>query len=313
MRESLYEQLLPELEGLEYQREHAVEFKKPYNLYSIIAIVVGLLFLLMLWISEAFHIAWLIGVLAVMLIAVAILQSIGSRKIRSYKHDFHSQIIQAIVTSYDTSLKYSKARHISRAEFIQSDLFRDRPDRVEGSDYIEGFYKKIGIKASYLKAADIRRDDKGREHEDIIFSGLFMIADTYQDWMGSTYVLPDRSEKLLGSFGKWFQKKFGRATLVEMDDALFEREFVVYATHPEEARQILNSGMMENIHYIRKTLDKKIYLRFDRALLYIAISGLGKNLKIKSNEPATDPDQFERIHKEIHTWIDLLEELGLND
>lgn len=313
MKESLYEKLFPQLELLEHQRQNALEFKKPYNFYSLIALIVAAGFLLSIYLAGTFHFAWLIGVLIVTFIVIGILQSKGLQKINKYKHDFHAQIVQAIVSTYDPSLKYSKSKHITASEFIKSNLFTQKPNKVSGSNLIQGYYRKVSIKASYIDAVKEQVDGDGKKHEDQIFNGIFIIADTFQTWQGSTYVLPDRSEKLIGRFANWFQKHFGRATLVTMDDPLFEKEFVVYSTHPEEAKMILNPNMMENIHYIRKSLHKSVYLKFDQSILYIAIANLGKDLKIRNKEKANDREVFDRIHREIHTWIDLIDELGLNE
>ncbi len=313
MNESLYKTLRPQLDLLEHQRQNALAFKKPYNFYSLIALIVAAGFLLSLYLTQTFHFVWLIAVLILTFIVIGILQSKGLKKLNDYKDDFHAQIVQAIVSTYDPSLLYNKSEHISRSEFVKSNLFTRKPNKIEGSNLIQGYYRKVSIKASYLDAVKEHVDGDGKKHEDQIFSGLFIVADTFQNWQGATYVLPDRTEKLIGRFANWFQKHFGRATLVTMDDPIFEKEFVVYSTHPEEAKMILNPGMMENIHYIRKSLHKPIYLKFDQSLLYIAITNLGKDLRIKHKEKANDREVFDRIHKEIHTWIDLIDELGLND
>jgi len=72
-----------------------------------------------------------------------------------------------------------------------------------------------------------------------IFSGLFFHSDFHKHFSGRTFVVPDRSEQLLGRWARKLQNLSRNEPLIEMENTDFERAFAVHSTDPIEARYIL--------------------------------------------------------------------------
>jgi hypothetical protein len=234
--------------------------------------------------------------------------------ISDYASDFKQKVIAPLIKEIDENLDYLPELHIPLANFNRSKLFRVRPDRVSGNDYVRGKIDNIDIAFSDFHAEKKHKDSKGRESWETIFMGLFIVSDFHKTFHGETVVLPDSAQSIFGDLiGSWLQaNNFSREELIKMDNPDFEKEFVVYGTDQVEARYILTHTLMQKLlNYKRKT-KHPIYVSFIKGKIYMAI---------EYNDDMFEPSVFHSLLNykiamayvsTLHLAIGIVEELKLN-
>lgn len=196
-----------------------------------------------------------------------------------YRHEsagysmlFKDHVIEKIIHFLDHSLMYHKHRYLLENVYQKSELFLEQYDRYSGSDLVEGFIEGVGVQFCDLHVEKKYRTKNGKEEWKDIFSGLFFVADFNKHFQTNVVVLSDHSERILGVVGSWLQSmNIGRGKLIKLDDALFEKYFVVYGEDPIESRYILTHSLMEKIVQLRQKSGKNLYLSFVDSKIYIAI------------------------------------------
>jgi hypothetical protein len=196
----------------------------------------------------------------------------------AFVYEFKRKIIRAIVKFIDENLEYHSTRRVSQGRFMQSTIFRTAPDRYKGEDYVSGTVEGTQIEFSEIHAEYVTRDSKNRKTTHTIFRGLFLVADFPKKFNGTTVVLPDVAQKMLGFIGQTLQKwNLLRGDLVKLEDPEFEKEFVVYGDDQIEARYILTTSMMERLMEFRKKALRRthagngIHLAFTGGKIFVAI------------------------------------------
>ncbi|MDF1753403.1 MAG: DUF3137 domain-containing protein [Verrucomicrobiales bacterium] len=236
---------------------------------------------------------------------------------KAYVAAYKETVIGKLAELIDPNLKYDQHRGIDEGLFIRSELFSS-PDRYHTEDLIHGEYGKTSLMLGELHAEDRRttRDSDGKTKTEYvtIFKGLMLIADFHKHFEGRTFVLPDVAEKAFGGFGRALQKMGGpRGTsLIQMEDAEFEKAFAVYSSDQVEARYILSPAMMRRLLEMRNRFGKDVRLSFRESSVWIAVPHRNPYLEPNTNVEATDRNQLEKMLGEISLFLQVIEELDLN-
>lgn len=199
-----------------------------------------------------------------------------SQKKQDYAAEFKNCVIRELVALIDPHLDYFPHRHIDENEYRAADIFRNRIDRFQGDDLVEGTFGATRFRFSELIHQEKHEttDSKGRKQTRwvTIFQGLFFIADFNKHFLGKTYVVPDARGSFLG-IGKLFEKwSFGRGSIVELENPEFERLFTVYGTDQVEARYILSPSLMERLVNFRNKAGIPVHISFIHSKLFVALS-----------------------------------------
>ena len=306
---AIKEQLVSELQQLEAKRK---ELYAQTRKFLIVFIAVGIVGAIVALITEAFQ--FLIGGLVVGGIIYAIVASVNGNK---YKKEFKQKVIPAIVRAIDPELKYQADNHITKSQFYESQIFKQRADKYSGEDYFSGMIGKTSVEFSELHAQErhTTTDSKGRTqtHYVTFFRGLFMIADFNKEFNGHTIVLPDTAEKAFGWLGKKLQSwNVSREDLIYLEDPEFEKEFVVYGSDQVEARYILATSMMRRILDLKKKFNCSIYLSFLNSNVYVAIYTNKNMLEPKLSESLLERDSVKKFYDQISQCVNIIDELNLN-
>lgn len=313
--ERIHRQALPTLEKLErlrqkYRRRFAI-FTPPCLLLPLAAGGAGFYF-----IRSPFG-----GMIALVLAAVAsafLWHSQAGRYGKEFKLRYKELIIPELLSGIDRQLRYEAGSGIGADSFVASELYAKSPDRYRTEDLIAGARGKTDLLLAEVHAEDRRTstDSKGRTKTTYvtIFQGLLLIADFHKHFSGRTFVFPDKAENLLGHFGRHFQKLGGRRNtdLIQLEDPEFEEAFVVHASDRIEARYILSTSMMRRILDMRDRFGRDVRVAFKDSKLFLAVPHSRPYLEPKTGRPATAPDQIRRFHAELHSFLDVIEELDLN-
>ena len=236
-------------------------------------------------------------------------------KYYKYRNNFKEKVVTKVVNLINPDYNYNPDRHIELNDFNNSKLFTTKADRCTGDDFISGKIEDTDFKFSELsakyKTTSTQNNQTKTEWHDI-FRGLFFHADFNKHIQGTTYVLPDTAEKLLGKFGQKFQKSFSRGDLVKLENPEFEKLFVVYSSGQVEARYILTPVMMEAMVSICKKYKRKLYFSFIGERVYCAVKfnkGLFEPRIRKSGVNFNDVEEMYQLFGLIET---IIHEMNLN-
>jgi len=268
----LYEtELKPQLSELEKKRKTIKKFSWWGSSLAIFAF-------LFIWLIPNQTILIIVSVLAVIAVFYLLIKA-GALYV-GYRKEYKKEVVEKIIKLINPDFHYNPDKHIDCRYFIGSKLFSHKPDRCSGDDFVSGMIEKTDFEFSELHTeykTTSTSDGKTETTWHDIFSGLFFHADFNKHIEGTTFVLPDVAEKLLGKFGQKFQKASSRGQLVKLENPEFEKKFVVYSTGQQEARYILTPVMMEAMVNLQNRYNRKMHFSFTGERVYCAIS-FKKNL-----------------------------------
>ncbi len=219
--------------------------------------------------------------LVVSVIGLIVIGVRGNKAWKLYRSRFKEQVVREVVRLVNPDWDYHPTDRVDSPVYYQSDIFRKQVDRYNGDDLVKGVLDKTDFECSELHTQykQVTTDSKGRRQERwvTIFRGLFFHADFNKEFIGRTYVSPDTAERLLGKFGRRFQKMAGPAPLVVLENVDFEKAFVVHATDQIEARYILTPTIMEAMLRIKQLYNCAVHFSFIGSRVYCAL-GMNKAL-----------------------------------
>jgi len=269
---SLFEnQLKEKLRALESTRKGILR-RQLLTFVLLVVLGVGNFFLISLNPHEALIIASVL--ISVALLIYFIYQT--SKQKKKYRERFKSDVVAEVVKLINPDWKYLYDYCMSQESYQQSGLFPHHYDRYNGDDFVTGQIDQTDFQFSELHTQykQVTYGPKGQRQENwiTIFRGLFIHADFNKNFAGSTFVLPDTAERLLGALGQSLQKFSSRGELVKLENTEFEKLFVVYSSDQVEARYILTPSIMEAMVNLYRRFDGEIYFSFVGSRVYFANS-----------------------------------------
>ncbi len=260
-----YENIYPDLEFLEQKRLSI------YSSLKKMAIVISIFTCIVFYMLFNIFPSTIDLLILCLIIPSSIFTFIYKMKVSGYAFLFKDQVIEKLVEFIGESLRYSKTGMISEHEYRLSSLFSQRVDRYSGDDLVVGKVDGVDMRFSEIHTQIKKKSNKGKTYWQTIFRGLFFIADFNKHFTGKTVVLPDNSEKFLGTLSHFFQSFSSHGELIKMDNPEFEKEFVVYSSDQIEARYILSHSLMNAILEYKKLVGKNLSISFVGSNIYIAI------------------------------------------
>ena len=252
------------------------------------------------------------GIMFPLIIGGALFTFIAHLAGKGYVREFKNSIIRKIVKFLDENLDYFPHRCIPRSTFMASQIFKTRPNRYKGDDYVAGKIDATQIEFSELHAVYESGSGKNRSRR-TVFKGLFFIADFNKHFTCQTIVLPDTAENLFGSFGKLFQSwNVLRGQLIKLEDPEFERYFVVYGDDQIQARYILSTSLMERIVNFKKKTGQRIYLSFVGSKVFVAVSFTRNLFEPKLFQTLLDFGLIQEYFEDLQLAVGIVEDLNLN-
>ena len=231
---------------------------------------------------------------------------------KDYVAIFKSNIIGRIVKFIDPNLSYIQNGRIEKTTFMDSDIFKTKPNRYKGDDYVRGTIGKTPIEFSEIHAKYESGSGKNRSCR-TVFRGLFFIGDFNKHFTCRTVVLPDTAESLFGAFGKMFQAwNLARDQLIKLEDPEFEKLFVVYGSDQIQARYILSTSLMARITDFKKKSGQKIYLSFIGSKVYVAISYTKNLFEPKIFSTILNFDLIREYFEDLQLATGIVDDLNLN-
>lgn len=255
-----------------------------------------------------------VGAVAAFVCMFVFATNASSKYAAAYKHD----ICNIIARHFSPSLRYDENDGISSGVFKASGIFSQSPDRYKTSDLVEGAYGKTKLRFARIHA-EKRHVEHGkngtRTRYTTIFKGVLFIADFNKHFRGRTSVRTDVAEKLLGKFGRVFQKTgaiLGSEKLVQLESPGFEKEFAVFSDDQVEARYILSPALMERMIALKKRIGADVQFSFRDSNVFIAIPHTADLFAASLAIPASDTAQLEDNHRRLAFFLGIVDDLDLD-
>jgi hypothetical protein len=288
---------------LEFQRKKI----KKLGVYGFT--VLGLAILTFI-IGTTGHIKAAVFISFAIFLAAIIVLVIFAKRLKKFTGIFKTQIVSRIIAFINPSLQYSPDHFISEADYKNSGLYLNSPDRYTGDDYVEGTHDKTFFCFSELHTE--MKISSGKEtHWETIFKGMFIIADFNKNFSGRTYVWSENKpqlnflNKLFTSFASGLEK-------VKLESPDFEKRFIVYSNDQVEARYILTPSFMERAVRLQQMTDADTSMSFVHSKIHVAIP-MKKEMFEPSVFSANDFSRLENFRSTIQIVYDIIDELKLNE
>jgi hypothetical protein len=293
-----------DLQALEQQRKAILQKIAIVGIIMAIVLFAGLIIAAQ---SGAFPV-----IIFILFAAIIIFGIIARILSRDYVVKFKSNIIGRIVKFIDPNLSYIQNGKIEKETFMDSDIFKTKPNQYEGDDYVRGTIGKTPIEFSEIDAE--YESGSGKDKRTVtVFKGLFFIADFNKHFTCKTVVLPDTAESLFGSFGKMFQAwNLSRDQLIKLEDPEFEKLFVVYGSDQIQARYILSTSLMARITDFKKKTKQKIFLSFIGSKVYVAISYTKNLFEPKIFSTLMNFELIREYFQDLQLATGIVDDLNLN-
>ncbi|MDF1824670.1 MAG: DUF3137 domain-containing protein [Verrucomicrobiales bacterium] len=306
--------LTPTLEELEPDR---LLYRKKSSTYLLV-IFLPLIGIAIAAISLKAAMPFMIGGMIWLVLSVILYQIKAGTIASRYKARYKATIIPQLLKTIDPQLSHAPEQGIPSSAFVESELFKTKPDRYQTEDLIHGIYGKTLLQLAEVNAQQRQTstDSNGRSRTRYVsyFDGLLLIADFHKHFEGRTFIFPDKAEKTFGGFARFFQKAGGRkeTRLIQLENPDFEYQFKVYATDEVEARYILSTSMMQRIAAMQSRFGKDVRIAFKDSRLILTVPHSKPFLEPNTKTAATDPAQIEDMLKDLVFFLDTIEELDLN-
>jgi len=270
--------------------------------------IMGLSFILFLFATEDKTPAGVIAALVSFILAT-ILLIIFFNKQKTYRADFKQQIIKAIIEFIDPSLIYNPTGFINRADYDNSGLYLQSPDRYRGDDYVEGKRDKTSFCFSELHTE--KKVSSGKNTRWVtVFKGLFFIGDFNKQFQGRTYVYSENNPQI-NFFSKLFSSFDDKLEKVKLESPEFEKQFIVYSTDQVEVRYILTPSFMERLVKLKEMMGPKTSVSFVNTNVNVAVA-IRDSLFEPGVFSANDFNKLGDYYNTVHIVFDIIDELNLN-
>ncbi|NRF38613.1 DUF3137 domain-containing protein [Pedobacter foliorum] len=199
----------------------------------------------------------------------------AGQKFSDYRDQFKQRVVSSALKSIDQSLKIEYKYGLPENDFINSQLFTQRPDRYTSEDQIYGNAGKTQFAFSEVHAeykTETQTKNGRQEHWHTILKGIVFWADFNKNFNGLTVVKPKDMGNALGA---WISDKMpifssSSKQLVKLESPEFNKAFVTYSTDQVEARYILTPAMMERLCELNDKSGATISVSFIGSYVYIA-------------------------------------------
>lgn len=233
----------------------------------------------------------------------------------AYKVKFKQDVIGATLSAVNQSFTFTPTNGISEAEFTQSQLFTQTPDRYHTEDLITGKIDKTSVyfaevHAEYKTETQTKNGRQVTWHD--IVKGIIFAADFNKNFNVVTVVRPKDFGSTLGA---WFSKNvysFGDKNVVELENPIFSKKFIVYGTDQVEARYILTPALMERIDALNESSSYTVSLSFINANMYIAFPLDRNYFEPPVFKTLLAPDLLDKDLSILKFMYDIVHELDLN-
>lgn len=188
-------------------------------------------------------------VLAVMVAVAIAVKVMGAPNRKKLREHYRGLMVAALNPDWH----YEPKGCITEQEYVDAEIFQQKPYKYSGRDLITGNLDGIPFKgAKFIDTSSYYRG--GKKYASA--QGFLLMSNEGNALQGKTFIDINTANLLLGGLGDGF---FGRnvGQRVTVNNAEFDKHFAVCSTNPDEAHRILNQSVVdallqfrEQTHYI---------------------------------------------------------------
>ena len=249
------------------------------------------------------------AVLILLIITTLIFGLILTEFDMSYKDTIRYKLTVAMLRCFDEELNYYQDKSllidvVHRGKVLKSWY----NDTIDGSDYINGYYK-----GNYVQFSKITIN-RGLSGDNIVpvFRGHYLVCNFNKNFDSHTLVLRDSLENHLGFFGQSLQNFLSAGKLVKLEHAGFERRFATYSDNQVEARYLLSPKFMEKVLEVDDMYNNNVTLGFVNGDMHIAMRTSSPVFNITGDEPLNVLDNLWKYYEPIYEVFKIIETFELN-
>lgn len=315
---SVHKRIAGSIASLEEKRLNVRKRTKTF--YIILFFTIAVIVLLFIFLFSRATVP-IIALSMVLLIALILFYYFYVTKYKSVLvKEFNQHIVPVIIGEFFPEASFNRHYCIQSSEYYASRLFLKSVDRYSGKNYFNGYFGETNIHFSQLhteyKTGSRDKNGNPKTTWHTIFEGVFMIADSNKHFKGSTFILPDKAEKMFGGVGKWLQEKVGsqgRGELVYLENPEFEKHFVVYSTDPVEARYLLTPSMQQYFVELFKHIgNRPLFVSYIGEHIYLGLSGRFNFFGMDLNRTFNDVETIKYYSRHLIHILSVIEILDLN-
>ena len=192
-------------------------------------------------------------------------------------------------------------------EILESNIRKSRLlDFREGYSLSQNKLLKYRDKERTIKMLNIQLTNKSYDEEDgdtetTTTEGLFVVIPTQIKIEGSTIVLVDMAEKIVGTYigGLLQSKKYGALKKISLDSPEFEKKFIVYGEDEVMAHYLLKHTVMELLSELREKHMFEISFVDGEIYIFFPFDGGWLEAEVNLNKKKDDLASFDIIREDI--------------
>jgi hypothetical protein len=221
---------------------------------------------------------------------------------------YKTMVVQRVVEALGEGLTYTRESSLTKAQFHDLDLFRERADVWKSEDQVAGRRNDVDYALHEVRAA--RHEKRGKHtYEVVFFKGLIVALEFNKNFAGHTIVIPDREGKILGGLlGEAETRR--RKQIVRLAHPEFERAYAVYSSDDQEAHYLLTPKLIELVLTARARLGN-LRLAFHQNSLFVAVPSRHDRFEIGLTSKVSPQNVFSDLREVIALAEQLIEVLGL--
>lgn len=239
-----------------------------------------------------------------------------SVKAKNLGKSFKSGLAAGLIRLINNGWQFQSESFINKDIYRQSGLFTHSCEQYTGGQLISGKCGDVDFRFSDLRVRykRVKYNNQGKLMKKwiTIFEGLFMYADFNTELFGTTYILPDKPERVLGSYAQNLNKLKIRDKLGVQINPEFEKKFVVHSSDQLEAGYILTPALTEALVHFTDHLENSIQFSFVGSKVYCAISFDTSIFKPTLFHPDLSFDTLKEMHDLLNTIGNLIRIIKLN-
>ncbi|MCH9659354.1 MAG: DUF3137 domain-containing protein [Bacteroidetes bacterium] len=300
-------QLKPKYKSLERVRKKSSKFNRDMRLLLLL-VIIGVIYLI--FFKYSLIILCLVCLIAAFGIHYFFRIDIDTT---NFKEQYVEKIVRTLMLKVDSSFTYAPTKGISRDIFNNSGILSTKPEHYHSKGLIQGSLNQTAFRFANVHASCSDSAGGGPKTK-TLFKGIFYEADFKLPCKNDLYIVPVSITNFMGKLGEWIKNNnLYRPDLVKIDDAVFNKIFVVYGNNEVEAHHILSSKMRATLVALYKETSASVYLSIKNSKIYIAI-GDYKNYESyfqpRFSQSSLDFNAMKKDYLLLKRYINITKELN---
>lgn len=252
---------------------------------------------------DPFELGWLILFILVELVGGFVLSSELMRN-KGFYYDFKNLIIEQIMQFIHPSFHYKPHKSIALPRFVESHMFRHLPNKsYKGDDYVSGDLGSIGkLEFSEIEARRKGDDKKSEEEGNIVFKGLFFVAETHNTYKGYTAIVPKSVDLTQATYPD-------RVKMNRMNSApqTLQSKFNVFTSDEEGANEVLTNALISRLIKSEQSDGVQLMVSFHGHRIFVGVAHPKDLFEPKLTKSLMDFEVIKEFFDELAGAISVVE------